>query len=464
METHVTKESVISSPLCAQQQIGGDSAKADAAVMPHASQRVRWRLIAVALVAVVGAAGGWYFHYDESTTPQPQGAVRNGSLKGRATLGFTSDSQSDATNDRPSDHAATVCVEKVSRPSRFGVTGTLVADEQSSVASNTNGIVSEVRVDRGSVVRKGDVLVQLDATDARNRLAEGMALAEELKAKLIWDEASDRFVAEEQPAVKLAEAAVALAASRKVRAEALLPKGAISTEEGEQQRSEFECALQRQRQSLQEVRQYYQAYQTAVARLAALKKAVTDATILAPFDGMIVEKNVAVGEQVTGGFIASKVVTMARINPLRVCLTVPQHSISQIQPGQKVLFYVDSYPGKAFEATVRYISPSVTADTRSLLVEAVAENTEGALRPGLFVTAELELQRQQMELLVPATAVQRTGEVAMVYVIRDGVACGQVVALGEEDHGKIAIRSGLTGTEELLARPELFHDGDQVRR
>ena len=159
--------------------------------MPHASQRVRWRLIAVALVAVVGAAGGWYFHYDESTTPQPQGAVRNGSLKGRATLGFTSDSQSDATNDRPSDHAATVCVEKVSRPSRFGVTGTLVADEQSSVASNTNGIVSEVRVDRGSVVRKGDVLVQLDATDARNRLAEGMALAEELKAKLIWDEASD---------------------------------------------------------------------------------------------------------------------------------------------------------------------------------------------------------------------------------------------------------------------------------
>ena len=61
-----------------------------------------------------------------------------------------------------------------------------MADEQSNVASNVNGIVAEVRVDRGSVVKNGDVLVQLDPTDAKNKLAEGMALVDELKAKLSW--------------------------------------------------------------------------------------------------------------------------------------------------------------------------------------------------------------------------------------------------------------------------------------
>ena len=64
-------------------------------------------------------------------------------------------------------------VEVVPRCDILRLTGTLVADEKSSVASNTSGIAAEVRVDRGSLVRKGDVLVQLDATDARNKLAEG---------------------------------------------------------------------------------------------------------------------------------------------------------------------------------------------------------------------------------------------------------------------------------------------------
>ena len=84
------------------------------------------------------------------------------------------------------------------------------------------------------------------------------------------------------------------------------------------------------------------------------------------------------------------------------------------------------------------------------------------LRPGLFVTAELELSEQHTEMWIPAAAVQRSGEVATAYVVRDGIARGQVVALGEERNGKVHIRFGLTGAESLLARPELFHDGDKV--
>ena len=98
-----------------------------------------------------------------------------------------------------------------------------------------------------------------------------------------------------------------------------------------------------------------------------------------------------------------------------------------------------------------------------MVVEAVAPNPDGALRPGLFATAELELPKQQPSVLAPLGAVLRTGEVGRVFVVRDGVAREQVVALGDADGRKVEIRSGLTGKEILVANPELVHDGDAVR-
>jgi len=128
-----------------------------------------------------------------------------------------------------------------------------------------------------------------------------------------------------------------------------------------------------------------------------------------------------------------------------------------------VRFHVDSFPDRVFEAKVRFIAPIVTNDTRSMVVEAVAPNPDGALRPGLFATAELELRKQQPSVLAPLRAVQRTGEVDKVFVDRDGIAREQVVALGEVAGNKIEIRSGLTGKEILVANPSLVHDGDALR-
>ncbi|GAF98175.1 unnamed protein product, partial [marine sediment metagenome] len=80
----------------------------------------------------------------------------------------------------------------------------------------------------------------------------------------------------------------------------------------------------------------------------------------------------------------------------------------------------------------------------------------------LFATAELELNKQRPVIFVPLGAVQNYGEVWWVFVVRDGVARKQIVALGEQAGGKIEIRTGLTGKERLVARPELVKDGDKV--
>lgn len=434
------------------------------AAKPTQPERRRsWLLLLLATLLLAGG-GGWYLFGQKTPSASKSGQAASDPSRGKASLGFVTPNVATGNAAKAAARIETVPVQVIPRRNILRLTGSLTADERSAVASNTSGIAAEVLVDRGSLVRKGDVLVQIDPTDAKNRLAEGMAMLEELKARLGLDKSNyENFNPEDQPEVRLARAAAELAAANLKRAKDMFAKKVVSAEAFDQTQTEYELASQRYRQSLFQIRQAYQVCRTAEAKLAILKKAVDDTTIRAPFDGWVAEKHVSVGEQISSGMQATKVVSLVRINPLRLSLTVPQQDIGRIQPGQLVRFRVDSFPDKTFEASVRFIAPVVTNDTRSMVVEAVAPNPDGLLLPGLFATAELELKDQANAVYAPSQAVQRTGEVGRVFVVRDGVAREQVVALGEEDNGQVEIRNGLTGRETLVARPELVHDGDPVR-
>jgi RND family efflux transporter MFP subunit len=429
---------------------------------PHAA---RGRLVAITAIAGLVLAGGGWYAYTKYAAHQGSAGVAETAGKGeqpagKATLGFVSGGA--ATNGK-NQKIVVVPVEVTQRSDILRLTGSLAADERSSVASNVSGIVAEVLVDRGSVVRKNDVLVQLDPTDAKNKLSEGRAMLQELKARLGLDGNVENFNPEDQPEVRLAKASADLAVSNLKRAKEMFSKKVISTEAYDQTKTECELATQRYRQALLLIKQAYSACQTAMTKLAILEKAVADTTIRAPFDGWVAEKLVAVGEQINSGPQATKVLTLVRVDPLRLSLTVPQQDIGRICPGQVVRFRVDSFPDRTFDGKVQFIAPVVTNDTRSMVVEAIVKNPDGALRPGLFATAELELKGQAQAVYAPTGAVQKTGEVGRVFVVRDGVAREQVVALGEEIRGRIEIRAGLKGQERLVASPDLVHDGDLVR-
>lgn len=382
---------------------------------------------------------------------------------GKATLGFH-DSAAGEGDKASAVTAQTVPVEVQRTHTALTLTGTLMADEKSCVASNVSGIVADVRVDRGSLVRKGDVLIQLDPTDAQNRLNEGLAVVEELRTRLgLENDKDEPFDAENQPEVKMARASWQLAVAQYKRSSELFEKRVISNEAFDQVRTEYESSSYRFRQALNQIRQTYQAYKTSQTRLATLRKAVADTTITAPFDGLVAEKHVALGEYVASGPQAAKLVTLVRINPLRLSLAVPQQSIGFVRVGQRVAFEVDSFPGRQFHGELRYIAPVVTADTRTLIAEAVVDNADGALRPGLFAKAQLELPEQKVELYVPPTAVQRTGEVARVFVVREGFARERVVSLGDASAARVEVRSGLDGSETVVAQADKVRDGQRVR-
>jgi membrane fusion protein (multidrug efflux system) len=216
--------------------------------------------------------------------------------------------------------------------------------------------------------------------------------------------------------------------------------------------------------ALLQAKQWYQSYRSATTHLVTLRKAVDDCSIRAPFDGWVAERNVSVGERVIAIFPGAKLVTMLRIDPLRLSLTVPEQEMAAVKAGQTVTFRTDAFPGRTFQGTVRYITPQLISDSRSLCVEAVVPNTGAVLRPGLFVTAELHLDQRQTELYVPQAAVASRGDVAAVFVVRGGVIGEQIVSVGETAAGRVRIRSGLSPGEVVVTTPQGVHDGDPVKR
>ena len=429
-------------------------------------KKLRLPVIFVAIAAV--CAGAWYAHAwlgangEEKGSP---GANANQSSRDAANpiLGDAQNGLAASVSSSPAIKVEVVPVEVQSRNDVLRLTGNLAADERSEVASHTSGIVDEVLVDRGSRVQKGDVLVQLDPTDAKNRLAEGQAMLDELKARLGLNGNIENFDPEDQPEVRLAKASADLAATNLKRAKELIGKKVISDEAYDQAETEYELAHQRYRQALFLIKQAYATCRTAMAKLAILEKVVADTTIRAPFDGWVAEKLVAVGEQINSGAQATKVITLVRIDPLRVLLTVPQQDVASVKPGQQALFHVDSFPDRTFEAQVQFIAPVVN-DTRSMIVEALASNPDAVLRPGMFVTAEVQLGNERPSIYAPASAVRKDGEVGRVFIVRDGVARERVVALGERKGDKIEIRSGLTGNEMLVANPYRVKDGEGIEQ
>src|SRR5207244_13568913 len=137
--------------------------------------------------------------------------------------------------------------------------------------------------------------------------------------------------------------------------------------------------------------------------VALALKALADVSVRAPFDGVIGERLVSVGDYVSRG---TKVAHVMRVSTLRVELTVPEQFISTVAAGRAVAFEVDAYPGRTFTGRVRYVSPALKADSRALVVEALVANESGLLKAGLYATERIEQASPSPALILPSSAVR----------------------------------------------------------
>jgi membrane fusion protein (multidrug efflux system) len=257
-------------------------------------------------------------------------------------------------------------------------TGSFQPDEASDVAPQSSGRVIETPVDVGQHVSRGAVLIRIQAVDANLRLDEARAAVARAEANL-----------------KLAESQNALAQTTAKRNASLLERGLVPQTVADEARTQAETSANNvlvARASLAQAR----------AQEALADKAVSDVVVLAPFAGYISERRVAAGEFVQP---STAVVTLLRLDPLRLQLTIPAIQAGEIRVGQAVTSRVDAFPDKLFEGKISAVNPAIAAQSRSFMAEARVPNPGALLKPGMFAVASIDQGRTQRALLVPKRAV-----------------------------------------------------------
>lgn len=340
------------------------------------------------------------------------------------------------------------------------VTGSLVADEQAEVSAETSGRVEATPVERGTRVTQGAVLVRISAAETTAQLEEAEANAAQIEARLGL-EAGQPFDPSRVPDVMNAKAALELAEAEFNRIKSLLDQKVVSQSEYDQRRMQVEAARQQYQVAMNSAQQSYRSRDAARARISLARKSAADTLVRAPFSGVVAERLVSVGDYVSRGM---RVATVVRVDPLRVELTIPEQYVSFVTVGQQVRLTVDAYPGEEFAATIRFVSPSLRADQRAMTVEAITDNHDGRLKPGLFATASIRQTDPAPGLLVPATAVETISGTSRVYVVTGGRAEERIVTLGETAGDRVELTSGVAAGDIVAAAPRgRLTDGRSVR-
>jgi membrane fusion protein (multidrug efflux system) len=172
------------------------------------------------------------------------------------------------------------------------------------------------------------------------------------------------------------------------------------------------------------------------------------------------QRLVSVGAYVARG---TKVASVMRTNPLRVNLTVPEQYSTEVAIGRPVSLEVDAAPGKTFEGQVRYVSPALQSDSRTLIVEALVANDSGVLKPGSFATARIEQGSERPGVLVPKAAVRTVSGTSRVYVISGERTEERIVTVGQSVDDLVEITTGLKAGENVAtSNVEKLSDGSRV--
>jgi RND family efflux transporter MFP subunit len=356
-------------------------------------------------------------------------------------------------------HVAVVKQDKL--PAIVDLSGTLDADERSEVATAIGGLVTEVAVDVGSKVKKGDLLVRIDRRDAAMRLAQASAATAQAGARLGL-KSGENFNANKVPEVQAAREALVLAETELKRAKALVQGGSSPQSMLDQAASRQEQAKAQYEVTLNGARTSWAALQAAKAAEDLTEKATADTNVVAPFDGVIDAKRIAPGEYATLGKV---VAVLVRTDPLRLRVDVPEAYAGSVKEGGEVMLTVGAYPDRVFKGVIKRIGAALKVQSRTLAIEAEVTNTDGVLKPGFFAHVALVVPGADTPtLLVPATAIGTSGSAARVFVIQGGGVIERIVSVGRTWQGLVEIHGALKAGETVATEHlDLLTDGAQVK-
>src|SRR5512139_3076930 len=336
-------------------------------------------------------------------------------------------------------------------PRVVAVTGTLAADEEVVAGFKVAGRVSEIAVDLGSPVRRGQVLARLDPADYRIRVAQAEAALRQARAGLgLPPEGTDERVDPEKTAlVREARAVLDEARLSRDRMAQLREKDLVARAELDTAVSRLLVAEGRYQAAVEEVGNRREILAERRQALALARQQQDDTLLLAPIDGAVRERRASVGEYLAAG---APVVGLVRVHPLRLRVPVSEREASDVRIGQAVRVRVEGDSAEHAGRVAR-LSPAIQELNRTLLVEAEVTNRDGRIRPGSFARAEIAVESGRAAVLVPSSAIATFAGVEKVFGVKDGRAVERPVRTGRRSGDRVEILEGLAAGEPVVAEP-----------
>ncbi len=307
---------------------------------------------------------------------------------------------------------ATEQVNRTSISTSVTATGTLEAVTTVTVGTQVSGIVNKLYVDYNTVVKKGQVIAELDRTNLESDLASQQANLRSAQSELEYQQKNYARYAE------------------------LNEKQLVS-------RSEYDVALQSLRKAQEQVKVAQQNVQKARTNLGY-------ATIYSPIDGVVISKEVEVGQTVASSFNTPTLFTIAKdLSDMRVIANVDEADIGSVREGQRVTFLVDAYPDDVFNGSVTQVRQKATTTNNVVTYQVVisAPNTDLKLKPGLTANVTIYTLEVNDALAVSNKALRFTPEPQIVgeeYIIEDVESEHKLWTLDGKTFKAHAVTTGMT--------------------
>jgi RND family efflux transporter MFP subunit len=306
----------------------------------------------------------------------------------------------------------------------------LQAYNEAPIYARVPGYLKAWSVDIGAKVKAGQLLAVIDAPELDQELAQAKANLGVVQASL-----------------KLAQVTAS-------RFQDLAGDDAVSKQDADEKTGDLAAKTAS-----------VKAAEASVQRLQALEDFKR---IVAPFDGVVTERNANIGALVNAGASAnggSALFKVSDVRKLRVYVQAPQSYSAQIHAGMKASLSLPQYPGRSFPAAVESDSGAVSNQSGTLLVELQVENPDGALKPGDFGQARFDLPASAGVVRVPASAlIFRAKGLQIATVTADGHAHLHPASVARDLGAQVELNGGVTARDVVIeSPPDSLEDGDVVR-
>jgi RND family efflux transporter MFP subunit len=319
--------------------------------------------------------------------------------------------------------------------------GTTEAFEQANIFARASGYISKRNVDIGSRVKAGDLLVEITAPELDHQIAQ-----------------AEGNLAQLQAALQQAKANRDLAQVTWDRDNPLVQKGWVTPQQGDTDRLNLQA-----RDAAVSVAQANIVAQQAQLRVLRQQKAYQ--SVVAPFDGVITQRNIDIGALVQADAASGTFLfTLMHSDTLRIQLYVPQDEAFGVTPGVEAVIRVPEIPGRTFPGKVTRIADALQPGTRTLLTEIDVPNADHALSPGIYCNVELKIPRKTPSLIVPSEAIIFNRDGLSVAVVENGVARVHQVTVVRDFGTTVEVSAGVKDGDQVILNPPVdLTDGHKVQ-